>query len=401
MIPRCIGTVLFLAMAASPPSRAQDLAGLLQKARANMARNLKTQPNYVCLETIERSKRANAGRIFELVDVVRFEVAFTGGKELYSWPGSGRFGQNELWEMVPMDGVIGTGSFASHAHNLFVAEGPRFLDGARSAGLARYPFDVAQQESAYRIRSGRSGWASTGYHGSVLVDPDTAQVVKMDIVADEIPAELKLVEIHTILEYGPVTIGAHQYRLPVQASDIWIRSKGTELRNDSRFSSCREFVAESKLSFDDPSADPAQAPLVLPPGVEFQIEIVTPVDSQSAKAGDAIEAVLLTPIRQSATELLFESKARIDGRILRVQKLALTTEVELQFLTIADGAKQARFTAAPSAGSPPVTRSMVSNGKVALTRGPNGEGTAEITGLGERLVLQKGNRSMWRTTKVR
>ena len=358
--------------------QAQVPTGLLPQAKAKMAQNLKVQPNYVCMETIERSKRVKAP---ELVDVLRFEVAFAGGKELYSWPGSGRFGQNELWEMVPMQGSIGTGSFAVHAKNLLVAEGPVFGAGEVTAtGLVQYPFDVALEVSSYRIHDpSKKQWVTVGYHGLVFVERGSGQVTKLDIVADKIPPALKLTEIHTVLEYGTVAIGGRQYRLPIRASDIWTREKGGEQRNNSYFSSCRAYTAESKLSFEDPTI-PSEVPAGLPDGVEFQLEMLTPIDSRVAKAGDALEAALVGPLGPLEARTVFK------GEVLRVLPMGLTVEVEIRLLNL---------TAAPAAGSPPITKNMAN--RPIFTRGPGREGIAEITVLGERLVVPKGYRSTWVT----
>lgn len=56
----------------------------------HMAQTLAVQPNYTCLETVERwVTPKNAKRTLQ--DRVRLEVALVDGKEMFSWPGAEKF----------------------------------------------------------------------------------------------------------------------------------------------------------------------------------------------------------------------------------------------------------------------------------------------------------------------
>ena len=379
---------------------------LFARARTNMVQNLKTQPNYVCLETIERSQKSSAKKRSTLLDVLRFEVAFVGSGELYAWPGSNRFDEKTLWEMVPPGGTIGTGSFAAHAYNLFVAGGPRFLPGVwteiEGKQMAKYPFDVAEMVSAYRIRSNSDAWVAVPYRGFVLVDPAINQVVRMDIVADEIPIQLELAEAHTIIDFGNVKIGDNEYRLPTGAVDVLTRFTGLEQRNDSRFTGCRSYQTQSKLSFGDPPPDEAPVKaaskeVLLPPNADFYIDLVTRVDSATSQTGDLVEARLATPIKRNH-EIVFDKKSVVEGRIVRLQRHTDWAEAEIQFTTIADGEKSAPFTAVPLSENQPLSVSSAGPaGKPIFKPVPNRKGAGSILVRGDQLILLKGMRSGWTT----
>ena len=66
---------------------APDVA-LLARIRTHMLETLERQPNYTCVETVERSRRAAAARRFQLQDTLRLEVALVEGHEMFGWPGS-------------------------------------------------------------------------------------------------------------------------------------------------------------------------------------------------------------------------------------------------------------------------------------------------------------------------
>ncbi len=59
---------------------------LLDRIRAHMIDTLARQPNYTCVETVERSRRDGATRKFRLEDTLRIEVALVNGKEMFAWP---------------------------------------------------------------------------------------------------------------------------------------------------------------------------------------------------------------------------------------------------------------------------------------------------------------------------
>src|SRR4051812_25548544 len=132
---------------------------LLARARAHMSHLLMRLPNYTCLQTIERTRRS-PGRRMELVDVVRVEVALVDGRELFAWPGSKKFEDTEIIDMVK-GGAIGNGNFALHAKAVFQSNTPRFTfvgerireDGRKTL---RWDFTVPQISSGYMLRQGRN-----------------------------------------------------------------------------------------------------------------------------------------------------------------------------------------------------------------------------------------------------
>src|ERR1035438_6838841 len=97
-----------------------------------MADNLRRQPNYTCLMTVERSARP-AGRDRDLVhqDTIRLEVAEVGEKELFAWPGETLL-ERRIEDLVP-NGMFASGDFASLANIVFRTHDPTF----RPAGKKR------------------------------------------------------------------------------------------------------------------------------------------------------------------------------------------------------------------------------------------------------------------------
>ena len=56
----------------------------LGRIRARMAETLARQPDYTCIQQIERSNRRAPRHKYELRDMLRLEVALVDGKEMFA-----------------------------------------------------------------------------------------------------------------------------------------------------------------------------------------------------------------------------------------------------------------------------------------------------------------------------
>src|SRR5258708_17231716 len=128
---------------------------LFGQVRAKMLLNLSHLPNYTCLQTIERKVRHAPSRRFQPVDTVRLEVALVNGKELFSWPGAGKFEDKEIGELVS-GGAIGNGTFALHAKSIFQSRAARITYVGEVTKnkqlLLQWDYEVPQLLSGYLLR---------------------------------------------------------------------------------------------------------------------------------------------------------------------------------------------------------------------------------------------------------
>ena len=120
MIAVALAVVCLQAQTALPP----DLEALT-KIRMRMLFNLAHQPNYTCVETIERAARLKLTGKLKVIDTLRLEVGLVDGRELFAWPGSKKFEDTDLTQMVTT-GAIGNGNFGIHAQALFGSRSATF-----------------------------------------------------------------------------------------------------------------------------------------------------------------------------------------------------------------------------------------------------------------------------------
>ncbi|MBC7927617.1 MAG: hypothetical protein H7039_18375 [Bryobacteraceae bacterium] len=408
---RLFPVLLFFAgsMCAADLSR-EDL--LLQRARLHMSNTLSSLPNYTCLQTIERSHREAPKRKPALIDVVRIEVALVNGKELFAWPGSGKFLDTEITDLVS-GGAIGNGSFALHAKAVFQSNVPTFTYAGESFREGRrslkWTFVVPQIRSGFTLRVGRHE-AVVGYHGAFWIDAVTRDTVRLEVEADDIPPKLLLMAAADAVEYLPMKIGAEDFLLPSMAELRMTGLDGTENMNRTRFSKCRQYSGESKLSFEDPEPEsqaetqPARD-LQAPAGLTLDLAIDSAVSLRGAAVGDPVTARLERNLKLPDGTVLPRG-AFVHGRLThfrpaytgRYQVLA----VGMKFFEIESGNTRVHFDS--------TLVDLRTPNPAYLPRGPLSKNLSAVRVENEALLgsifyvkeymssIEKGLRMIWRTT---
>jgi hypothetical protein len=172
-----------------------DPGDLLQRVTRKVLETVDRLPKYMCTQTIDRSQYnptvGSAGRPCEpyarkqlhltTSDRLRLDVAVSAGREMYSWVGETHFDDRSLFELV-RNGALSTGSFASFLMVVFRDDEASFSykGEVAEAGrqLAEFEFSVPVQSSHY-IFSGAGRRVTTGYFGSIFVDSQSADLVRL------------------------------------------------------------------------------------------------------------------------------------------------------------------------------------------------------------------------------
>src|SRR5689334_10668742 len=325
LLPALVASVLCLS---APP------ADVLPRIREKMAAVLQRQPNYTCTETVERSRQA-AGSRARIEDTLRLEVALVDGKELFAWPGSKEFEDRELGDMVAT-GMFGNGNFAIYERILFLANAAVFEDRGQTqltGHLARrYDFRVSRSTSGHHLRVNNRE-AIVGFHGSFYADPVTFDVLRMEVFAEDIPAELGVSAAETTVNYSRLRIGDDEFLLPVD-SQLMMAMPEAVSRNWVRFSSCRKFTGESTLSFNDPVLTEASAPAApteteIPAGLTLQLDMPD-LDLMQAAVGDPVRAVMLADLK-NRRQLLAPKGSVARGRIVRLDRYPSYFLLQIEF----------------------------------------------------------------------
>jgi hypothetical protein len=420
--------------ATTDPAGGEDPVEVLMRLRDQIVSHGERIPNHTCVETVQRDRLEPAtGRLLKSCDTVlasrkldaqrrlrldrtdwlRLDVALTTDREIYSWAGASKFEEGEIDELVP-EGAMGTGPFAALLLSIFQPHGPKFIfEGETTVDLQRlfeYSFKVPEDQSHYRVRA-KKEWLITGYTGTLLVDPKTADLFRVVVRTEELQPATDMCQIDTSLEYALIHLGEDDYMLPKVARQRFIGRDGAEGENSVSFSACREYQAESKLSFGEGkptgglSSDNPGAALALPPGLPVSVELAAVIHAGKAAAGDSIEGRLAEPIRDGQQKVLVPAGAVVQGRLMRVETRFLphpVFTVALRWETIRIGEITSPVSLTPNrqpADPKPGARAGLLRRGVEFELPLPSEGTYGVYHVPGGTALGRGFRSEWFTAK--
>jgi hypothetical protein len=310
--------LLAAAIAAEEPTHEE----VLERIRSQMRNTLSRLPNYTCRETVERKVRRPGATQLETADLVRLEISFVGGRELFAWPGSSRFEEKDIMQFVPT-GSIGTGNFGGFASQVFAGRAPVFTWTGQYSRAGRtqveFAFRVAQEVSEFRLTHD-GVQAIVGFRGSFTADAATYDVTELEIEAQNIPARLELFQARERVEYARTRISDSDYLLAKASETTVVDTSGMISTNRVVFDACHEFRGESTISFADPESDKAviaaaAGPKILPPGIKLHLRTDMPIERGLTAIGDLVSAVVDERVSKPA----IPAGAKATLRIVRMQ----------------------------------------------------------------------------------
>ena len=318
-----------------------------------MSDNLTRLPDYTCLETIERLERVLPARRFDLMDTVRLEVGLINGKEMFSWPGATTFDDKPVDQFV-LGGIIGNGNFALHAKMAFQSNVPRFTYGGEQMLNGRrtllWNYTVSRKDGGFVVRTSNHQ-AVLGSHGSFWVDRETLDVIRLEVEAADIPPELELTRVGNSVNYMRARIGDASFLLPREAELQMIDLRHLDSLNRLHFSSCRQYLGESKVSFGEPTEGVSAAqPLrtvELPVESKLYLVLQTPIQSGVSTTGDALTFELQQDVN-SAGVTLFRKGSLVRGRLVLLRRYKVNKDgyaVGVQLREIESGSARATVNA--------------------------------------------------------
>jgi hypothetical protein len=301
---KCASTlVLSLSMIvvawAAPPEdgpAAPDESEMVSRAIQVVGGMLHRLPDYTCLVTLERSERKPHGTKFHMLDRVRVEVAYVNGAELYAWPGSTKFEEMDLRKAIPGKGAFSTGNFGERLMNAYLMGLPLQFAG-RDTVKGQVAWKFTQSIPAVISRFDiivPPARATAGYNVTAWHDAANLELLRFELLADDLPKEFPLRRSFEAVEYEAVQVNGQPVRLPVMTELSMTTRGGVEDRTVSTFSNCREYKSESKLTFEEPApvqanpAPQAASTADLPAGVEVQVKLDAAVDLRTAALGDPV-----------------------------------------------------------------------------------------------------------------
>jgi hypothetical protein len=309
---------------------------LMARAKERMQIVMGSQPNYTCLETIDRTRKT-PDLSASIEDTLRLEVALVDGSEMFAWPGSKEFQTKELRELM-ITGLFGNGNFGMYTNMLFAGDGPAFEpDGEtkiRGRRAIRFRYRVPRPVSGYYLTVGQLS-DRAGFHGFVFIDPETADALRVELVAEEIPPHLGVAAAESTVDFARVRISPDDepFLLPIESTLMLALDDATRGMNRTRFSACRKFVGESALILEDPALLQSAAGVIeevrLAVGAEVELEFKSSIPLRTIAIGDEITAELKADLKEGK-RIVVPKGAIAKGRIWALQRVPDSIEVLLR-----------------------------------------------------------------------
>ena len=420
-------TLAFLLAVAILPAQ-QPPDELLTRVTAKVKAATSRLANYMCTETVERaqfeldniSTSASCESILTTPkpthqttsDRLRLDVGIGAKGEMFSWAGENHFHDMNVADLV-REGTISNGSFTSSLKIIFDGDPPVFFyQGEKTEGdrtSASYSFRVALDVSHYTFTKRTT--ATTAYEGTFLVDPKTADLVRLIVRTKDLPIDTAACQATTTLQYRQSQMNGAELMLPASSVLRIVNTDGSERNNRTVFSNCHEFLGESTLSFGTtsarPSARPPAPPIAIPDGVTFEIALTQDVDTATAAVGDLFRARLAGPLRGNSSKVLVPAGTPVTGRVVEMRHYyGLHPIVLLRFrleALIVDGTPQLFVAHAPRPGMATGGReglqSRVPLGTARSIDDPSGPGMV-FGDLKHDTVVKAGTKSEWITGPI-
>ena len=327
---------LLLAAATAAGAADPEAEELLKQARAKVLDNTRRMPRYTCVETISRTQYqpvdrssncrspiAARGNLMAR-DRLRLDVAVMEDGEIFSWAGARKFETHDLRELAG-GGASSTGEFATFLAGVFGSAPGAFRYAGQRSGLAIFEYDVPVAKSNYSYRVNGPG-RTIGYHGAFSVDPSDGDLRQLVVEAEHFASGDAVCRVQHTIDYNRLKIGSGDFLLPeVSTMDALYRG-GAESLNETRFSDCREYTGESSIHFGEvdsargPATAAKVAPHPLPSKARLLIGLSKPIDTETAAAGDPVDAVLLRDVIERKQGTIAKANDRVHGRILGLRQ---------------------------------------------------------------------------------
>jgi hypothetical protein len=312
MFARCLKVVAVTLLAASAAAP-QDLAPevlLLSRIKRHLRDELAHTPNFTCLETISRFRDSSPSGVqshkgLAKMDTVQLEIVYADRREWYGSPGAHSLNVENPVAFIG-SGMIGNGAFAIGLNNMveggiFTYRGEEPVSGRKAV---RYDFRIPSLTKPLEITM-YGGRGTVGEEGSVWVDPESLDPIRVESHAIEIPPYLPLLEATLNVDYARTRIADADALLAQEADSRMVDDRGIESYNRIEFTHCHSYSTSSAITFDskpEPSTEAAStaptAPALgsaVPAFLEITIVLTAPVSDKNS-VGAMIEGKIAADV---------------------------------------------------------------------------------------------------------
>ncbi|MBZ5579122.1 MAG: hypothetical protein LAP40_21375 [Acidobacteriia bacterium] len=254
--------------APKPPPSSEEQAAIITDVRDYALNYSKSLPDYICTQVTRRYLAAAPGGRYaarsggsdpswQLQDTLTIRLSYFEQKEDYKLI----LVNNTLTQgdYTKLSGTVATGDFGTMLRQIFEPATETHFEWSHWAtmrGRLSYVFayHVAGARSQWHI-SDRENTIITAYQGLVYVDQQTREVLRITVVATDIPGAFPIHSAEDILDYDFQTLGDHEFLLPLKG-EVRMSTGDVLARNDNEFRLYHKYSTESEIKYDTPDPLP-------------------------------------------------------------------------------------------------------------------------------------------------
>jgi hypothetical protein len=238
---------------APPDPAAQD--HLLEQMEAYAAQYVSSLPNFLCIQVTHQYQTGLNSNRWHKGDTLTSGLSFHDGQEkrtLQLVNGKAADPAKRIWHTP----LVSEGEFGILLNQVMEPSSDASFtwsrwETVRGRRLAVFDYTVDKEHSTLVMQLSDLAKAVLAYHGSVYADPATGAIRRItDAVTSDIPRQLRMSAISTVIDYAETAIGDKSYLLPLAAT-VSVVTDTEKVRNDLEFQAYRKFEAESVIKFGD------------------------------------------------------------------------------------------------------------------------------------------------------
>lgn len=249
-----VATRASVARPAPPPApRGNPHMALVEQARQVASTFLEGLPNYVCREQVTRYVSETRTPNWNVVDIVAADLVYDDHVESYR---NLQINGKPTKKKPEDSGAWSTGEFGTILNNLFDPRSATEFKYVQEDTIEHRPASVFDFK-VQRVRSNWRIWVPgqyivPQYKGSVWIDNKTAQVLRIEMQAKEIPEAFPEISVETAVDYDTISLGtADKFLLPVHSEVLsCFRNSNDCQRNAIEFRNYHKFEGESTIKFE-------------------------------------------------------------------------------------------------------------------------------------------------------
>jgi hypothetical protein len=197
-----------------PPDEKKVIAETTAKALAYS----KELPDFVCRQISRRNEDPKGLSQWKLLETISEEVSLIGGKEEYRMVAI----NGKKTEQARPSGVFNISQFGDFLNWIFDPKAQAEIswsqwDSLRGHRVHVLGYRVKKENSQFVVSKGKGQQAPTGFFGVINVDAESGAILKLGVVATDIPSNFPVQGVAIELHYEFAKIGDHYYVVPLKA----------------------------------------------------------------------------------------------------------------------------------------------------------------------------------------